>query len=286
MNNEGLAKARATADKLKAEQAEKEQNALATKAAVKNQLEALKENPALAEMYKKHAKFNAENLGSSIPYLRLHAANSENELADGTRPKAGQFYYTATKEAFDTVKCRILSISRGFRVKQVDKETGKEKLQYNQLVAGVIEDQGRLLPFFMYANGLKLRPLWDLAKELGNYTDSGYPMFSLAIEIGTEDVKTEDYGYKTVPKYTIVMENGNPEIILDTDTFNQYLAAAEKAKARSEQLITHIEVEGAPADVTTAPPVPEKPEAGDEPDIDPLPDAETGEVVDPEDIPF
>jgi len=284
MNNDGLAKARATAEKLKAEVEEKEEQKEVMKAEVKSQLQKLKDDPELAEMYKRHAKTNADNLGGNIPYLRIHASNSMNELFDGTRPKEGQFYYSATKEAFDTVNCHILSISRGFRVKQTDKETGKEKLQYNQLIAGIIVAGERMLPFFMYANGLKLRPLWDFGKEMGNYTDAGYPMFSIVVEITTEEIKTEEYGYKRVPKYTIVRdENGNPDIILDKEQFNMFLRAAEKAKMRSDQIITNIEVQGEPQEITVAG-TPEKPEHEDEPDPVPAPGA--GDVIDPEDIPF
>lgn len=210
----GKAAAQAVVDKLKAEQEEKEEQDLAVKEEVKTQLESLRQNPALHELYKKHSKLGAENLSGSIPYLRIHTANSMNELADGSRPKDGEYFYAPTKEAFEKVTCHILNISRGFKVKQVDKDTGRERLQYNQLVAGVIVNGGRLLPFFMYVNGLKLRPLWDFGKEMSYFTDSGYPMFSIVIEMTTEEFKTEEYGYKRVPKFKIVKdENGNPDII-------------------------------------------------------------------------
>jgi hypothetical protein len=264
-------------EKLKAEKEEQVEKEVEVRKEVKNQLAALKENPVLAELYKQNAQAGATNLGGSVPYLRIHTANSMNLLADGTRPQPGSFYYAPTKQEFPSLTVHILTISRGFRILRKDEETGEEKMQFNQIVAGVFVDAGKFKPFFMYVNGLKLRPVWDFGKEMGDFTRAGYPMFSIVVEMTTEEVKTEKYGYKWIPKLRIARENGNPEIVLDVPTFNLLLEGVKKAEERLDSIIQANESQVTPVeghqDITG--------NGNDDEE-----EVSEGEVVSPGDIPF
>lgn len=232
----GYEQAKAKADKLKEENKEAEEKAVAKKEETKNYL-AKVQNEELAGLYRQNAKMGAENLGGNAPYLRIHTANSTaNELPGGKYPKDGNLFYNPTKEEYSEVLCHILTISRGFKVWQEDKKTGAKKLQFNQLIGGMITNDGEYKPFLMYVNGLKLQPMWKFGKEASEFTGTGIPMFSLTVKITTEQVKS-DYGMKWVPKFEIVREDNAPVLVLDLETFKMLQGGVVKLQESIEKLI-------------------------------------------------
>lgn len=219
-NKTGIDKLKETADKLKAGTAEKEQQEIAKTEEVKSELEQLKNNSALASMYQESSKVGSENLGGETPQLKVHATGrSNNELADGAEPKDGAFFYKPTAEQFDSVDCHILTISKGFRAPGL--EEGKPDV-FNQLMGGVIIDNGEYKPFIMYFTGLKLSYLWEFAKLAGKYTRAkpiSIPMFALTVRMTTEKI-ANNFGKSWIVKFDIVKNpDGGPKLVLDETIF-------------------------------------------------------------------
>jgi len=182
-------------------------------------LAAIQRNPALAELFMKNAKVGSENLGQSLPLLKIQSAgkSQENLLSDGKEATDGFYYYKPTKEQFEVVRCHILTISRGFRA---DGYKGKKNV-FNQILAGVIVNDGKFAPFMMYFTGTKLQSLWQFGKDASLYTKAKpipIPIFALTVEMTSEKVKT-DYGTSWIPKFEIVKENDFPVVIQDEGMF-------------------------------------------------------------------
>ena len=170
---DGIAKARETADKLKAEAAEKEEKSTKAMTEVKNSLSAIQGNADLAAMYNQNASVGAENLSGNAPYLKVHAAgkSTTNFLADGKKPNDGWFFYKPTQEQFEEVTVHILTISKGFRAEGMNEETdGTKKMIFNQVMGGVIKDNGDYKPFIMFLTGTKLSKMWEFGKEASRWT--------------------------------------------------------------------------------------------------------------------
>jgi len=225
MNMGGYEAAKKVADKLKEEKEEVEQQELATKEEVKNQLAELSGNTALAQMYQDSAQIGAQNLSSELPLLKVHAMgrSTRNELADGTEPSDGAFFYKPTAEQFTTVYCHVLTISKGFKAQgmvQGDGSVAKEV--FNQILGGVIIDGGDYKPFLMYFTGLKLSYLWEFGKQASKFTKArpvNIPMFALTVKLTTEKVKT-NFGNAWVVKFDIERnEDTSPKLVMDPGEF-------------------------------------------------------------------
>lgn len=183
-------------------------------------------NKELADMYNESAKMGSENIQQSMPMLKLHIANSStnNFLEDGkTEPNDGYFFYTKTHEQFENPICHILSISRGFRADgTTDPKTGEKKTNvFNQIVSGVIINEGEYLPFIMYFTGTKLQNLWNFGKLVQPLTQKkpvGIPMFALSVKLSREKIDT-DFGLKSVIKFELVKEGDNPVLVSDPGEF-------------------------------------------------------------------
>lgn len=198
---------------------DKEKQALAL-----NQLAQLRQNADLAKMYSENAQVGAENLSGELPLLKVHAVGKsmKNELQDGSEPNNGWFFYKPTGEQLESVRCHILTISKGFRAQGI--ENGKEI--FNQVVGGVIIGDGaEMKPFIMYFTGLKLKPLWEFGKEAAKYTRMkpiSIPMFALTVKMTTEKVKN-NYGKSWIVNFEIEkLEDSSPVLIMDPGEF-QYL---------------------------------------------------------------
>lgn len=257
---DGLAKARETADKMKADQKAEEEKAATTMQNTKNQLAALSANEALAKMYADNAKVGAENLGGELPQLKVHSVGrSQNELADGSEPQDGFFFYKPTHEEFETIDVHILTISKGFRAPGLEGSDKKEV--FNQLVGGYILVDGDYKPFVMYFTGLKLSHLWNFGKEAAKYTRAKpipIPMYALTIRMSTERIKNS-YGKSWIVKFEIVKtQDGSPKLVLDPGEFQFLLDSVSEMKEKFAQLIgakqqkpetTIQEDEGNPEDI-------------------------------------
>lgn len=191
-----------------------------TKKQESNELEMLRSNSDLALMYQENSKVGSENLGGETPQLKVHATGrSNNELADGSEPMDGYFFYKPTAEQFKSVDIHVLTISKGFRAPAI--EEGKPDV-FNQIMGGVIIDNGEYKPFIMYFTGLKLSNLWEFGKLAAKYTRAkpiGIPMFALTIRLTTEK-KANNYGKSWIVNFEIVKnDNGSPKLVLDETVF-------------------------------------------------------------------
>ena len=219
---EGERKFREQGEKLKADALAKTESEKKGKEVALNQLAQIRQNAELAQMYSDNAKVGAENLSGELPLLKVHAVgkSTKNELSDGTEPNDGWFFYKPTGEQFETVRCHILTISKGFRAEGME---GKEI--FNQVIGGVIMDGTEMKPFIMYMTGLKLSPMWEFGKAASKHTKAKpipVPMFALMVKMTPEKV-ANNYGKSWVIKFEIEKsEDGTPVLVMDPGEF-QYL---------------------------------------------------------------
>lgn len=226
MNDEkeltGRDAARAKADALKAEQqqeeAAKEESALRAKDEL-SQMAVIKNDKELEELLNQNANAGAENLGGSLPILKIYAPGKTRDLlANGNKPNEGWFFYKPTGEQFETITCHILTISKGFYAPSLE---NKEKEVFNQIMAGVIIENNQLTkPFVMYLTGKKLSPMWEFGKLAARYTKAkpvSFPLFSLTVKLSTKE-ESNNFGSSYIPVFELVKaEDGQPMINLDKD---------------------------------------------------------------------
>lgn len=236
----GKKKARAVADKIK-----KEDELEVTKKTKEAELALahVANNEELSTLYKDNAGLGAENLGGSLPMLKVHATGrSVNELANGKEPKDGQFFYNQTAEAFDTIECHILSISRGFRSEGFEDKT---KTTFNQIMAGVITNSDDLKPFIIYMSGMKLSPMWDFGKEASKYTKAQpvpIPMFALKVKL-TTGKETHKFGKSWVINFNIIKDkDDNPLVVTDPGLFTYLRDHVNTIQEAIESLISNQEI--------------------------------------------
>ena len=128
--------------------------------------------------------------------------------------------------------------------------------------------------FIMYFTGIKLKNMWEFGKEAGQYTkskDMPIPLFALTVQMTTEKIKTE-YSPSWIINFKIVKEeDGTPVLITDPRLFTSLRNAVDSVEEKIQSLIdsksvAEVEEPGEPASIKV--------------------DEKTGEVVNPEDIPF
>jgi len=222
--------------------------------AVSGGMAAIQANETLRKLYKDNAQIGSENVGDTIPMLKIHSTgkSSTNELADGSEPDNGSYFYTKTREAWKTVDIHVVTISRGYKSEGINDDpiTGKKKLVFTQIMAGVIITQNpglpaSLLPFFMYLSGKKLQPLWSFGKEASAYTKHTslpIPLFCLTIQLGAKQEKTS-FGNIWLPTFSILKDNtGFPVVITDEALFHKLNRAVVKAGETVAQIISSSEV--------------------------------------------
>lgn len=242
-NMDGYDKAKEIAEKLKEEKSEKEELEVLKKEEIVNELAALASNTTLAQMYKDNSTLGADNLGGELPILKVHAVgkSTKNELADGSEPNDGYFFYKQTGEQFETIDCHILTISRGYKATPME-EGGKP--QFNQLVGGVFGEDYK--PFIMYFSGTKLQRLWEFGKTVSKYTHAkpvSIPMFALTVRMSTEKIQTS-FGKSWVINFEIVRsdDKNSPKIVLDEGEFTFLKDTVESTQQMIESIITNRSV--------------------------------------------
>lgn len=243
MNNnkttEGQKKWEETRKKFKTGKDLLQEKELAEKEEAENALSLIQKDSELMRMYQENAKVGAENLGGSLPLLKVYSAGkSTAELEDGTDPSDGWFYYSPTKSQFETVDCHVLTISRGFRAKGLE----DQKDIFNQILAGVITNDGKNLPFIMYFSGLKLENLWGFGKEASQWTRRrpiAIPMFALTVRLTTESVK-HSYGKSWVVNFEILQDElGMPQLVHDKGEFRFLLDNVRVVEQTVEEIISN-----------------------------------------------
>jgi len=226
-------------EKQKTEKAEEKGNQLAL-----SQLEQLRDNRELSEMYSESAQLGSENLSGELPLLKVHSVgkSTKNELSNGDEPKDGAFFYKQTGEQFESVRCHILTISKGFRAEGMEK-----KSIFNQVMGGVIISGTEMKPFIMYMTGLKLSPMWEFGKEASKYTKMkpvAIPMFALTVKFTTKKVANA-YGKSWVIDFEIEKtEDGSPVLVMDPEEFKFLKNHVEIVEDTIESLISAKAIKG------------------------------------------
>ena len=250
INMTGQDKAREVAEKLRGEldtKAVAEQTEIAT---VKHELDMVRDNPELVKLYNDNAKVGSENLGSDLPQLKVHATgkSTSNQMADGSEPSDGWFFYKPTGQQFQTITAHILSISRGFRAEGMN----GQKDVFNQIMSGVIVNDGEQKPFITYFTGTKLQKFWEFGKEAGKYTHAkpvSIPLFALTVKLGTEKVETT-FGKSWVVNFTIVKnEIDEPVVVTDVGEFVWLRDMVDMMNETVEKVIAAKVVEDTVAEV-------------------------------------
>jgi len=189
----GIDKAREVVDKLKAEKAAEKVVKVVkkepmveetTKAVATVEVNGIQVASEVAEFYKKNLTLGADNLSvESLPALKVVESNSKGELANGTRPNIGYFYFTKTKEQFETVDIAVMSISRGYYVENLDTE---KKPKFQQILSGMILEN--MEPFIMYISGARCGNFFEFMKSMSAETKlTMVPMMALRITLGTTE---------------------------------------------------------------------------------------------------
>jgi len=241
----GYEKAKATAEKLKEEKAEKEQAELANREQAENALASLEGNSDLAKMFNDSAKLGTENLSGGAPWLKVHAAgrSTTNFLADGkTMPDDGNFFYTPTQEQFKEIECHILTISKGFRTVETDPK-GVTKEVFNQLIGGMIMNDGDPKPFIMFVRGKRLSPMWEFGKEIAKWTSRkpiAVPMFTMKVKLTTH-MEKNDYSYSWLIDFTLEKVQDIPVVTLDEGQFTFLKDSVSMMQEQISSLIANKE---------------------------------------------
>lgn len=194
-------------------------------AEAKSALVAMQNNPELAKMYKDNADVGAKNLMGELPLLKIHSVGKsrKNELADGTEPNDGYFFYKPTREQFEEIECHVLTISKGFRAEGMEDAKGEKRIIFNQILAGAIVDGKSIKPFIVYLTGMKLANMWEFGKEASKYTKAKpvpIPMFALKVKLTTEKSAEHKWGRSWIIKFEIIRdEKGNPIVVTDPGRF-------------------------------------------------------------------
>lgn len=242
--------AREVANKLRTDGEAEKQAEVAETALVKSQLDMVRNNPELAKMYGDNARVGAENLGGDLPILKVQTTgkSSTNELPDGREPEDGYFFYQPKQMQFKELTAHILTISRGYYAEgmEIDKSTGKKKAVWNQIMGGVITNDGLNMPFVMYVTGKKLQPMWDFGKAAGKYTRAkpvSIPMFALSVRMTTEKM-VNSFGKSWIIGFDIVKgDDGFPAIVTDAGEFQFLLDMVDVLKETIEKIIASKEIE-------------------------------------------
>lgn len=212
-------------------------------------------DPELAKFYNESARMGSENLGQSMPMLKIHVANKShgNTLENGSEPNDGWFFHTKTHKQFKNPIIHILSISRSFYTKAINEE-GEEpkKPTFNQILSGVINDEGDYIPFIMYFSSNKLRYLWDFTKliqPLIHKKPVSIPMFALPVQLSTEKIEVEydDHGKKkkafaTVVRFDLVRTEKGIEVCTDIGKLTFLRDLLEQVQDEVDSLINSKDV--------------------------------------------
>ena len=248
----GYEEAKAVNDKLKAEIAEKKEKEEENVKVAINQLAALRDNSQLAKMYADNAQVGARNLSGEYPMLKVHVVgkSSSNVLSDGTEPQDGYFFYAPTQEQMKEIDCHILTISRGFRTEgmEIDPETKKPKIVFNQIMGGLWLDRSDYRPFIIYLTGKKLNPMWEFGKQANRYIHAkpvSIPMFAMTIHLTTEKVDSSNpkFGKSWIINFTIKKEEGGfPTLIMDEGKFQFVKDSVQTLEEMIDSIIEAKEV--------------------------------------------
>lgn len=201
----------------------------------------------LVDFYKENAGVGSENLSGALPQLKINESNSHNEMADGQEAPAGTFFYSPTKEAFETVKVSIMVISKGFYGIQKNedgslpkRDDGSIKTDFTQLVGGMILESQQ--PFVMFVSGTRLQKMWDFGKEIKPFTKQ-VPMFSFEVELGLEKQKQGSRVWHIVTYKVTRDAKGQIQLLGDREMLAMLRAGVDSMKDMFDGFIEQNEVD-------------------------------------------
>lgn len=196
--------------------------------------------PEVADFFKSNADVGSNNLGGSIPQLKITEANSQNEMNDGQYAPAGTLYYMPTKETFEAVDVSIITTSRGFYALDNQKDP---KPKFTQLVGGMLLDS--MQPFVMFMSGTRLQGLWDFGKEIKPFTKSKtspIPMFAIKVALVPRRVTT-NFGVNHVIDFKVSKSDGKLLVVNDIELLTMLRNGAEQLEDTFDSFIRLKEVD-------------------------------------------
>ena len=194
-----------------------------TSAVALNDMKSLSTNKELAEMYNNHANKGTEEVdSSSLPWLSVYTSTSKGELEDGGRPELGDYFHSTSKKSYHDPLVRFVSVKRReIWTKWKDKPAEKK---WHWLVAGVIEGTKEI--FAMDLKGISYMPIKELMDETRPYRkptkksgNTPIPIYCMTVQLGSDEVKTENGWKKRVIHKLIKNDHGFPILEADTNNF-------------------------------------------------------------------
>lgn len=299
----GLDQARETAAKIKEKSEEENAEKSKTTESAKSEIEAkglelvefngIKMTAKMASLYRQTAGVGMQNiLSNSLPQLKVVETKSKDTLNDGSKPPVGSLFYSPTKEMWVNPEVAIVTVSRGFYTRIVDKDGNPTtrpdgtKTRFNQLVGGV--NLSTMQPFILFAAGIRWKPMNDFVKSVAPFTKHKQfpiPLYAFQVKLSTFEHESGNCAVQ----YDLIVRDGEQlqltqnerivEVLLASvekleDMMDNWIAANEVYKETGEPITK--EVEEQPKSQPVSAPV-----------ADPEPSYDTTQVEDvSDDIPF
>lgn len=207
-----------------------------------------------AAMFKATADVGTKNIsGAALPQLKVTEHGSKkNLLANGQKAQDGSFYYSPTKESFETVMVSIVNISKGFYTAKTEADGKTLKMNpsggygfFNQLVGGVILANN--MPFVMFASGSRWPALNEFCKTVKPFTknpNTPVPMYAFKVQL-TSALKENGAGKSDnyIVNYNLVSnDKGQVMIISDKEVLKSLPKLSDEFAKMFDGFISKNEV--------------------------------------------
>lgn len=200
-------------------------------------------DPAVAAFFAENQGVGMEEVSTQMPWLKITESNSSNLLADGSKAKAGTFYYMPTRESFDSLVVSLISISKGFYTIAMEKDgktpkrddQGRIKTAFNQFVGGIMLDS--MQPFVMFAKGIRWNRMNEFVKLMKPYTRSKtmpIPLMAFKVLLDLEEVENNN----AVTYALMKGEGGRMDIITDMNVLQVLKKGSEAFQDMFDGYIT------------------------------------------------
>jgi hypothetical protein len=133
------------------------------------------------DFFKENVRLGTEKVTEAdlpMPLLKLVQRTSDLELPNGSRPAFGKFYYTATKQEFETFLCYFLGFSKFEQVTFNTKGLSDDKKIYETVYKFTGVSGDLRLPFQFVCRGGNVNQAKNF---LGTVVGSKKPMFALPV---------------------------------------------------------------------------------------------------------
>ena len=254
----GKEKAKKIADEIRAENevaASKDAEAR-SQALAELGINGLQVDDETAAMFKATADVGTENMGGgALPQLKVTEHGSKkNILTSGQKAQDGTFYYTPTKESFESVMVSVVTASRGFYTAkyEADGKTLKPNPNsgdygwFNQLVGGVILANN--MPFVMFASGSRWPGFNEFCKTIRPFTknpNTPVPMYAFKVQL-TSTLRENGAGKSDsyIVNYNLVSnDKGQVMIISDKEVLKSLPKLSDEFAKMFDGFISKNEVD-------------------------------------------